>query len=154
MRYLTTLLFIGLFLLAAGCSAPKAAPDAVPTPEATPGPYQPGSPVETTADAVTVAGNLFVEKGGVQWIEPPQTVFAEEMSYEGAQGRLGTGDGQYDRWPADTRVWLVIFKGRWLLTPLDPNQAAPTPVEYEGCGFMLFTASEGEWMAMGDATCP
>jgi hypothetical protein len=27
-------------------------------------------------------------------------------------------------------------------------------VEYEGCGFTLFTAKDGEWMAMGDAVCP
>jgi hypothetical protein len=160
MRYLTTLLFVSLFILAAGCSAPQATPDAAPTPastltpEATPGSYQPGSPVKTTADAVTVAGKLFEEKGGAQWIEPPQTAFAEEMSYAEAQERLGTGEGEYDTWPPETRVWLVIFKGRWLLTPLDPNQESPTPVEYEGCGFTLFTASEGEWMALGDAVCP
>ena len=154
MRLLTTLLFLGMLLLTAGCSAPKATPDAAPTPVATPGPYQPGSPVETTADAVTVAGKLFVEKGGVQWTEPPQSVFAGEMSYAEAQERLGTGEGQYDTWPPETRVWLVIFKGHWQLTPLDPNQAAPTPLDYEGCGFTLFTATEGEWMAMGDAVCP
>jgi hypothetical protein len=152
MRSLTRLFLLSLFLLAAGCSAPKNASDSAP--EAVSSPYQPGSPVETTADAVTVANKLFIEKGGVQWIEPPQTVFSEEMSYADAQERLGVGEGQYDRWPAETRVWLVIFKGRWLLTPLDPNQVSPTPIEYEGCGFTLFTAKDGEWMAMGDAVCP
>jgi hypothetical protein len=81
-------------------------------------------------------------------------VFTEEVSYVEAQERLGVGEGQYDTWPRETRVWLVIFKGRWLLAPLDPNQAAPTPLEYEGCGFVLFTAKDGEWMAMGDAVCP
>jgi hypothetical protein len=106
------------------------------------------------ADAVTVASNLFVEKGGIQWIEPPQTVFTEEMSYADAEERLGVGEGEYDRWPPETRGWLVIFKGRWLLTPLDPNQVSPTPIEYEGCAFTLFTARDGEWMAMGDAVCP
>jgi hypothetical protein len=154
MRYLTRFLLLILFILASGCSAPKAAPVSAPTPDATPRPYQPGSPVETTADAVTVAGKLFIEKGGIQWIEPPQPVFMEEMSYADAQARLGVGEGQYDLWPEETRVWLVIFKGRWLLAPLDPNQASPTPVEYEGCGFTLFTAKDGEWMAMGDAVCP
>jgi hypothetical protein len=137
MGYLTRLFLLSLFILAAGCSAPKAASDSTPAPAATPLPYQPGSPVGTTADAVTVAGKLFIEKGGIQWIEPPQAVFTEEMSYADAQQRLGVGKGEYDRWPAETRVWLVIFKGRWLLAPLDPNQASPTPVEYEGCGFTL-----------------
>jgi hypothetical protein len=150
MRYLIRLFLLSAFSLAAGCSAPKAAP----TQQATSRPYQPGSPVETTADAVTVAGKLFMEKGGIQWIETPQAVFTEEMSYADAQQRLGVGEGEYDRWPAETRAWLVIFKGRWLLAPLDPNQASPTPVEYEGCGFTLFTAREGKWMAMGDAVCP
>jgi hypothetical protein len=154
MQYLTRLLLLIPFILAAGCSAPKAVSDAAQTPDAIPTLYQPGSPVETTADAVTVAGKLFVEKGGIQWIEPPQPVFTEEMSYMDAQERLGVGEGEYDRWPPETRVWLAIFKGRWLLTPMDPNQASPTPVEYEGCGFTLFTAKDGEWMAMGDAVCP
>ncbi len=154
MRSLTKLFLLSLFILAAGCSAPQAAPDPLPTTDAVPNPYQPGSPVETPADAVTVAGKLFVEKGGIQWIETPQTVFTEEMSYADAQERIGVGEGQYDRWPPETRVWLVIFKGRWQLTPLDPSQASPTPLEYEGCGFTLFTARDGEWMAMGDAVCP
>lgn len=147
MRPITRLFLFSLFLLAAGCSAPT------PALTASPSSYQPGSPVVTTADAITVAGKQFVEMGGLQWIEPPQPVFTEEMSYADAQERIGVGEGEYNRWPRETRVWLVIFKGRWLLTPMGPGPS-PTPIEYEGCVLTLFTARDGEWMAMGDAVCP
>jgi len=40
------------------------------------------------------------------------------------------------------------------LIPLDPNQANPQPLNYEGCVFSLFTAAKGEWMAGGDFVCP
>jgi hypothetical protein len=64
------------------------------------------------------------------------------MSYVDAQQRIGVGEGQYNLWSRETRVWLVVFKGQW------------TPVSYEGCLFLLFTAREGELMSMGDAICP
>ena len=140
--------------MAAGCSAPKATSDFAPTPAATIESYQPGSLVETTTDAITVAITLFEEKGGAQWIEAPQPVFVEEMSYAEAVEQLGVGEGEYNLWPPETKVWLVVFKGQWELVPLDPTQANPPPVSYEGCGFTLFTARDGEWIAMGDATCP
>jgi hypothetical protein len=97
---------------------------------------------------------LFEEKGGAQWIEPPQPVFVEEMSYAEAVERLGVGDGEYTLWTPETKVWLVVFKGQWEVVPLDPNQANPAPIRYEGCGFTVFTARAGEWISMGDATCP
>jgi hypothetical protein len=154
MRFLSTLLLSSLLILAAGCSAPQDTSDLTPTPSATPGSYQPGSPVETRTDAITVASKLSEEPGGVQWIESPQTVFAEEMSYAKAVERLGVGEGEYDLWPPETRVWLVVFKGQWQLVPLDPSQASPQPLNYEGCAFVLFAARDGKWMAMGDAVCP
>ena len=83
----------------------------------------------------------------------PALVFTEEISYADAQEWIGVGKGEYNRWPRETRVWLVIFKGRWLLTPMGPGPS-PTPIEYEGCVLTLFTARDGEWIAMGDAVCP
>jgi hypothetical protein len=154
MRYLSKLLLSSLLILTVGCSAPKATSHVTPTLVATLESYQPGSPVETTTDAIIVAGTLFEEKGGAQWIEPPQPVFVEEMSYAAAVERLGVGEGEYNLWPPEARVWLVVFKGQWELVPLDPTQANPEPVRYEGCGFTLFTARDGEWISMGDATCP
>jgi hypothetical protein len=49
---------------------------------------------------------------------------------------------------------LVIFKGRWQLIPLDPAQAAPLPVSYEGCVFSVFTAQGASLIGMGDSVCP
>lgn len=59
MRSLIRLFLLSLFLLAAGCLASKAAPDSALTPDAVASPYQAGSPLETTADAVTVAFKTF-----------------------------------------------------------------------------------------------
>jgi hypothetical protein len=47
------------------------------------------------------------------------------MSYAEAVKKIGVGEGQYDLWPAEMRVWLVIFQGRWLLTPMGPSQPPP-----------------------------
>ncbi len=94
------------------------------------------------------------EKGSFQWIDAPTTILAKEMIYTEAVKWLGEGVAQYDLWPRETKVWLVVFKGQWQLMPLDPNQADPQPLNYEGCVFSLFTVRNGEWMAMGDFVCP
>ena len=95
-----------------------------------------------------------MEERGVVWLGTPNAAFAEEMSYAEANKRIGVGDGQYDLWPEETRVWLVVFKGRWQMTPIDPSQAAPQPLTYEGCALVLFTARDASLMTMGDAVCP
>ncbi len=123
-------------------------------PEATLGLDSSGSPVETRLAAIAVGRKLLEAKGGVKWIESPRTVLAEEMSYAEANRRIGLGDAQYDLWPQETRVWFVIFQGRWQLIPLDPTQAAPLPVTYEGCVLSLFTATDASLISMGDSVCP
>ena len=154
MRFLPKFLLSILFLLTASCSATKDVSFLTPTPAATPTLDQPSDLVVTELDAITVGGKLFEEKGGIQWIDAPTTVLAKEMLYSEAVKLLGEGVAQYDLWPRETKVWLVAFKGQWQLIPLDPNQANPQPLNYEGCVFSLFTAAKGEWMAGGDFVCP
>lgn len=91
--------------------------------------------------------------GGIQWSAPPVFEFVQEMSYEDAQRMIGVGEPEYDRWLPETRVWLVVVSGSCLVTPLDPNQANPEPLPYEGCLFSLFAAQDGEIIALGDAVC-
>jgi hypothetical protein len=143
-----------MFLLTASCSATKDVSFLTPTPAATPTLDQPSDLVVTELDTITVGGKLFEEKGGIQWIDAPTTVLAKEMLYSEAVKLLGEGVAQYDLWPRETKVWLVVFKGQWQLIPLDPNQANPQPLNYEGCVFSLFTAVKGEWLAGGDFVCP
>ncbi len=154
MRFLSRLLLSSLLILAAGCSAPKDISYLAPTPDATLGSYPPGSPVETRTDAITLASKLFEEKGGIKWIESPRTILTEEMSYAEAQKWIGVGDAHYELWSPETQVWLVVFKGQWQLIPLDPTQAAPPSLGYEGCVFSLFTVRDGELISMGDSACP
>jgi len=125
-----------------------------PTPAAVPTLDQPSDLVVTELDAITLGRKLFEEKGGIQWIEAPTIVLANEMLYTDAVKLLGEGVAQYEIWPRETKVWLVVFKGQYQLIPLDPNQANPQPLNYEGCVFSLFTAVKGEWMAGGDFVCP
>ena len=125
-----------------------------PTPAAVPTLDQPSDLVVTELDAITLGRKLFEEKGGIQWIEDPTIVLANEMLYTDAVKLLGEGVAQYELWPRETKVWLVVFKGQYQLIPLDPNQANPQPLNYEGCVFSLFTAVKGEWMAGGDFVCP
>ena len=154
MRFLHTLLLSILLVLAAGCSATADVSDLTSLPAATHTLDQPGALVVTELDAITLGGTLFEEKGGIQWLDAPTTVLVKEMSYTEAVELLGEQVAEYELWSADTKVWLVVFKGRWQLVPLDPNQANPQPLNYEGCVFSLFTAMQGEWMAGGDFVCP
>lgn len=149
MRFLNLLLLSSVLILVAGCSAPATTSPLALTSNATP-----SFPVETKRDAIAVGNQILEEKGGIMWLETPEAVLVEEMSYVESIHWIGLDDAQYDHWPRETRVWLVVFKGRWQLVPLDPSQANPTPITYDGCGFVLFTASNGEFMAMGDAVCP
>ena len=153
MRILYLLLLSCVLVLAAGCSKPEGTSYPAPVPDDTPSLYPPESPVDTSPAAITIGTKLLEDKG-IIWIESPTVAFAEEMSYAEASERIGLGNTQYDLWPPETRVWFVIFNGRWQLIPLDPNQAAPQPLSYEGCLLLVFTAGEGEFLAMGDAVCP
>ena len=154
MRILPKFLLSILFILTASCSATKAVSTLTPTPVAAPTLAQSSDLVVMEPDAITYGGKLFEEKGGIQWTDAPTTVLAKEMSYMDAVQLVGQGVAQYDLWSRETKVWLVVFKGRWQLTPLDPNQENPQPLDYEGCVFTLFTAMKGEWMAGGDFVCP
>ena len=154
MRFLTRFLLTILFFLTASCSATTDVTNFTPTPAAIPTLDQPSDLVVTELDAITLGRKLFEEKGGIQWIEAPTIVLANEMLYTDAVKLLGEGVAQYELWPRETKVWLVVFKGQYQLIPLDPNQANPQPLDYEGCVFSLFTAVKGEWMAGGDFVCP
>jgi hypothetical protein len=143
-----------LFILTASCSATEDGSSFTPIPDTTPTLDQPSDLVVTELDAITVGGKLFEEKGGIQWIGAPTTVLAKEMLYSEAVKLLGEGGAQYDLWPRETKIWLVVFKGQWQLIPLDPAQAAPLPETYEGCVLSLFTARDASLISMGDSVCP
>jgi hypothetical protein len=155
MRLLYGFLFSCLLIFAGGCTAPEDSSRLESAADTASGLYQPGSLVRTKSDAIIVAGKLFEERGGIQWTASPDAVLTEQLSYAEAVKWIGVGDGEYERWPQETRVWFVVFKGSWLLAPFDPTAANPSAsLHYEGCIFSLFTASDGELMAIGDSVCP
>ena len=154
MRISHRLLLSILLLLTAGCSATKDVSYLTPMLDATPAPEQPSDLVATELDAITLGSKLLEGNGSFQWIDTPSTIFAKEMIYTEAVQLIGEGIAEYELWPGETKVWVVVFKGQWQLTPLDPNQENPQPVNYEGCVYALFTARNGELIATGDAICP
>jgi hypothetical protein len=101
-----------------------------------------------------LAGRQLFERPGQRWLGIPRLVLAEEMTYEQALDSIGLGDGQYDTWPAQTRVWLTIFQGTWQLMPIMPPGTPAAPMPYQGCVLLVFTAADGGFISMGDSVCP
>jgi len=154
MRFLYRLLLSSVLILVVGFSACKDTSPVTPIPESTLSVDRSGSLVETRLASESVGTQLLEAQEGFTWIESPQAVLAEEMSYAEANKQIGLNTPQYDLWPAETRVWLVIFKGRWELVPLDPTQVEALPVAYEGCLLILFTAKDASMISVGDSVCP
>lgn len=154
MRLLYRLLLSSVLILVVGCSAQRDTSYVTPIPESTLSVDRSGSSAETRLAAEAIGAQLLEAQTGFTWIEPPQTVVAVEMNYADANKQIGMNEPQYDLWPKETRVWLVVFKGRWDLVPLDPSQANPPPVTYEGCLIILFTAKDASLISAGDAVCP
>lgn len=154
MRFLYRLYLVTIIVLTVGCSTRRGGSSLLPGPGSTSDSPQTGSPIDTQRDAVAAGNQILEDKGGIRWIETPEPVFVERMSYSEAVKQIGLDIAQYDHWPRETQVWLVVFKGRWQLIPFDPNQVNPQPRNYEGCALVLLTAQKGEFMDMGDAVCP
>jgi hypothetical protein len=142
LRVVCNVILAGAFALAAGRSR---ASESTPVVSA--------KAVQTRADAEG-AGKRALQGPGFEWIGSPRLALAEEMSYAEAVKKIGVGEGQYDLWPAEMRVWLVIFQGRWPLTPMGPSQPPPQPIAYEGCLMTVLAASDGSRISAGDAACP
>jgi hypothetical protein len=153
MRALYSLLLSSVLILAAACSPPKHTASPAPIPEATAGPYRLGSPVETKIEAVSV-GSQLLQAPGFKWIGSPRVVLAEQMTYAEANTRMGLGEAQYDVWPEETSVWLVVFQGQWKLIPVNPATPSPPSMSYEGCVMTIFAARDGSLISKGDAVCP
>ncbi|HET6846515.1 MAG TPA: hypothetical protein VFH29_06745, partial [Anaerolineales bacterium] len=120
MRAACNLILAGGLLLMAGCSRVEGTPPVVPA-VAGGGSVGNGAAALRTAAEAEAAGKRALEAPGFQWIDAPRLALAEEISYAEAVKKVGVGEGQYDVWPAEASVWLVIFKGRWLLTPMGPS---------------------------------
>ena len=154
MRFLCSLLLSSVLVLEAGCSAPPTITYLAPDPQPTPLKVPPASLVVTNADAVNVARNV-LEKAGTRWLEPPTARVVEQMSYVEARRRVQVlGEADDALWPQDTPLWLVVLQGRWRLLPYGQTQGAPAPEIYQGCGYVLFTARDGTFVAAGDTPCP
>ncbi|MFN8411717.1 MAG: hypothetical protein U0Z26_04965 [Anaerolineales bacterium] len=144
MKFLYQLFLVSILFVTAGCSVSQNTSTVDSS----------GPLVKTNFDAVKVGNQILTGKGGIIWKEAPKVVMVQEMSYEEANGWIGLGFAEYDRWPAETRVWLVVFNGRWQLLSMGSPQNPPQLFSYEGCIFSLFTANDGEIMQIGDAVCP
>ncbi len=148
------LLLLTASILAAGCAGTGVATHVQPSPASTVAAYQLGFPVMNKAEAV-IAAEKGLEDPLFKWTEPPTALFVEEMSYAEANALIGLGEpdeAQYQLWPRETRVWFVIFEGRWTLRPMGPQDAPPNA--FEGCLLTVFASRDGTRIAAGDSACP
>jgi hypothetical protein len=108
-------------------------------------PREPGlGPVQTGAQLLE----------SVDWrpIEPPTAVEVRQMSYAEARKWITMLSEEGEQvWGRETRLWLVVFQGRWGSS--DPAQLNSQSVLYEGCLFVLFRAADGRLIATGDTLC-
>ena len=149
-KYHSSTILLGLLLLTA-CARGNASTPIAPLPPV-PAEYRVGAPVTNALEA-ELAGRQLFERPGQAWVGVPRLVLAEGLAYDQAAARIGLGDGQYDVWPAETRVWLTVFQGQWTVMPMMPPGTAAARISYEGCVALVFTAAEGSFISMGDARC-
>ena len=140
MRFLYSFLFSGIVILAAGCSASSTA-----------APVEAGNQPTAAADPVQT-GKQLLEAADWRWLDAPNPVVVQQMSYAEAHKRIPMLSEEYQFWGSQTSVWLVVFKGRW--GSMDPAQANAQSVTYEGCLWVLFRAADGSLIAMGTTLCP
>ncbi len=157
MRFRYALMLSVVLALGTACGGIQVAsfiqPTATPTAAPLVRPYQPGTPMLSQADAMAAAERDLDEQG-FKWTQPPRAVLVQEMSYEEAKALIGHGDADadYQFTPRETRVWFVIYQGKWTLEPMGPPGAPPNA--YEGCLLRVFMARDGSVLAAGDSLCP
>ncbi len=160
----THVLLVSIVLVLTGCAAPKSAPIVEPSPQPSAEPAAspqletaapPMPPVSADPYAVQTGRRLLDEAYPPVWLEGPQPVFAQQMTYAEAHKWLPMLSQEGDQvWGKETPVWLVIFKGRWQLLPYGQSQGTPAPTVYDGCLMVLFRAADGKLIANGDSLCP
>ena len=154
MRSLYALFLTGALILATGCSAPRSVSVSTPVENAAPAAPAGGPALTGNSEAVSVALRIY-EREGTRWLEPPQAVYVEQMSYADVHKMLPmSGDPQESGWAAETLMWMVVFRGQWRLLPYGQTQGAPAPTIYKGCTFVVFTAAADEVIMAGDTPCP
>jgi len=141
-------------IMSVGCTPAEDTAYLTPVSEETLSAYNWGSPVDNKLDAVIV-GRLLLGDSRMVEVETPQVLYAVESSRNEAMNQLYNTSGvQYDIWPAEQRVWLVIFKGNWhILAPPDPTGPSE-PILFQGCAYALFMAADAEPISSGGAKCP
>lgn len=151
-RSLLALLLAGAVFLGSACGRQaEAPPPSVEASASIQGGYRPGTPVSSESGAAA-AGMAALDRPGFAWMSPPKAALAEQMTYEAANKRIGLSGGSEEVWPREAMVWLVIFEGRWQLTPMGSQSSQP--LTYEGCLFALVAARDGSMLQAGDAACP
>ncbi len=141
-------LLMGAVVFSAGCSSENEIAYLTPLPEATITAYQLAYPIRTNLDAA-IAARRNIDTTRISPVGSPKAISVEHMTLAEAAARIPQ---LYTRdHPADAKVWLVIFQGKWELLP--PEAAAPLPA-YDGCVGSLFFGDEPGFMVTGDMACP
>jgi hypothetical protein len=116
--------------------------------------HTPSTPIETKLEAV-IAARLMIRDGRRVESETPQVVYVGKSSLNEAMNILyNTAGVEYEKGPNEDKVWLVIFRGTWLIFgPPSPDGMSESTLR-AGCAHALFTAAERRLISSGGSQCP
>ena len=144
------LLFLGLSACANSATSNKAADNRTfltPVPEETLLAFRFGSPVSSELQAV-IAAQVSLGATRLRYTEAPTVVTVEQASYGEVRERIGQSKSfADDDYPADTKVWFVIFAGEWQILPPGPD-ATPFPLS-DGCVVVIINSDDGSPLQTG-----
>ena len=125
-----------------------------PIPETTLAAYRPGSPIESKLQAV-IAARASLGTTRLRYAETPEVAWAEEMKLEDAHKRVAQpGVSTYEDRPGDTKVWLVVFEGEWLVIPPAPLHTVTPPPPSHGCAYVILDVTDSGHSEIGTMECP
>jgi hypothetical protein len=111
------------------------------------------SPIKDKMDAV-IAARLLLGSTRLRPQQAAQVTSVEELPLAEAQRRIAqAGAATYEGRPANTRVWLVIFRGEWQVFPPDPSHTITPAPPAEGCVFVLMDANDSGRSQVGSTEC-
>jgi hypothetical protein len=125
-----------------------------PIPQTTLNAFKWEGPIENKLKAVIAARKTLGETR-LQFTVDPKVLSVEELNLAEARKRLTRpGDYIYEDRPGNTKVWLVIFSGEYLIVPPDPLHTFTPGPPGPGCAYAMIDAQESWRSSAGTIDCP
>ena len=153
--HLSLLFVIGFFLAGCAPSFPALPPEfQTPIPQATLRAYRATYPLLDTRQAVLRAGQ---QLHGVHFGPAGEQAVLSSERLTLAEARQRTqkpGSISLEQRPADTPVWLVVFRGYTQVSPPDPGPDATPIPPFLGCSYVILEVNQDSGVIVGGIDCP